>query len=64
MNIFKTVTFTWYQLSALKWSAFLIGLAAGAIWPERLVAFAPHLVIISLILTVYVFGAWWRQIKL
>lgn len=61
MNIFKTTTFTWYQIGALKWSVFLIGIAVGAWWPEVFAQYAKLLLAGGLILAAYVGYAWMKQ---
>ncbi len=61
MNIFQSGKLTWWQVSLLKWSVLLMGLAIGANWPE---VFAPHtvlLVVVSLVVGVYLAFIWFKK---
>ena len=61
MRILKSTTFTWYELGALKWAVFLMGIAFGAHWPEVFAKYAFQLLAAGLILSLYVGLAWWKQ---
>lgn len=61
MTIFSSTTFTWYQLGALKWAVFFIGIAVGATWPEVFARYAGHLLVAGLLLSLYVGMVWLRQ---
>lgn len=62
MNIFKTTTFTWYEIGALKWGVFLIGISVGAKWAGIFLPQALWLVIAGLVLSAYVGYVWLKQI--
>jgi hypothetical protein len=61
MNIFKSTTFTWKQISLLKWSVFLIGIAAGAYWADFFAPYTLWLLIVGLVLAIYPAKAWFRN---
>jgi hypothetical protein len=58
MNIFKTTTLTWWQVSMLKWAVFLIGIAVGATWPGIFAKFTVSFAVIGLLLSLYLFKVW------
>ncbi len=58
MNIFKTTTLTWWQVSMLKWAVFLIGIAVGATWPELFAKYVTAFVVIGLLLSLYLLKVW------
>ncbi|MEK7462578.1 MAG: hypothetical protein AAB618_03315 [Patescibacteria group bacterium] len=58
MNIFKTTTLTWWQVSLLKWAVFLIGIAVGATWPELFAKYTVIFIVIGLVLSLYLFKVW------
>lgn len=60
MNIFRTTTFTWWQIGCLKWAVLFIGIAIGATWPEVFAPYAVPLLIIGLVLSVYLAIVWAR----
>ncbi len=61
MTIFSSTTFTWYQLGALKWAVFLIGLAAGATWPKIFAQYAVYFLVLGILLSLYVGVVWFKQ---
>jgi hypothetical protein len=61
MNIFKPTTFTWAQLGEFKWAIFLIGIAAGATWPQIFSRYALWIFILGLILCIYPTIIWLRE---
>ena len=58
MNIFKTTTLTWWQVSLLKWAVFLIGIAVGATWPELFAKYTVLFVVIGRVISLYLFKVW------
>jgi hypothetical protein len=61
MDILKPTTLTWYQVGALKWAVFLIGMAAGVTWSDLLVLYVVHMVTLGALLTLYVTIVWLKQ---
>lgn len=61
MNIFKSSTFTWYQLGALKWTAFLIGIVVGAKWAYLFTAHLVSIFIVGVALGLYVTVVWLKK---
>ncbi len=61
MNILKPTTLTWYEVGALKWAVFLIGIAVGATWPELFAKYVLHMIFVGAILTVYLTVVWMKQ---
>lgn len=61
MKIFKPTTLTWYEIGALKWAVFLIGIAFGAHWSSVFITYTVHFLIIGLLLSLYVGLVWWKQ---
>ncbi len=61
MNIFKSTTFTWWQVGALKWSVFCIGIAVGVYWHEYLAQYLISLAGIGAVLAVYITYIWVKQ---
>ena len=61
MNFFTPTTFTWKQLGLFKWGIFLIGIAAGAYWPNLFSPYALALLVVGLALTIPAGFAWLRE---
>jgi hypothetical protein len=61
MNILKATTFKWYQLGALKWGVFLIGIGIGAHWSELFQKHVLAFFVIGLLLSLYVGYVWLKQ---
>ncbi len=61
MNVFKPTTFSWWQISLLKWAVLFLGVAIGATWPELFVPYRRYLVIVSLVMSAYLAKVWWRN---
>ena len=53
MNLFKTYTFTWWQLGILKLALLSIGAAAGAYWPDFFAANLTALIVVAVVATAY-----------
>ncbi len=60
MNIFKSTTFTWWQISLLKWAVLFIGIAVGALWPQIFAPYASILLITGLAIGAYLGFVWIR----
>lgn len=61
MNIFKSGTLKWWQVSILKLAVLCIGIAVGAHWP---LVFAPHtvtLVVVGIVLGLYLLFPWFGK---
>jgi hypothetical protein len=58
MNIFKSTTFTWWQLGMLKWTVLFIGLVIGALWPTYIIPFVPVLLVVAAVETIYLIIVW------
>jgi hypothetical protein len=61
MNIFKSSTFTWWQLGLFKLSVVTIGIAIGAYWYSVFLPYTVILVAVGLISGVYVGYIWLKQ---
>jgi len=61
MNIFKPTTFTWEQLGLFKWGIFLIGIAAGAMWPAVFSKYVWVLFVLGLILCISPTITWLKE---
>jgi len=61
MNIFKSTTFTWWQIGMLKWAVLFIGIAIGATWPEVFNKYVAQLLIVGFMLSVYLGVVWFRN---
>jgi hypothetical protein len=61
MNLFKSTTFTWWQVGMLKWAVLFIGIAIGATWPELFSQYALYLLMAGLVLSVYLLVVWFRS---
>ncbi len=61
MNIFKSTTFTWWQIGMLKWAVLFIGIAIGATWPEVFNKYIALLLVVGFMLSVYLGVVWFRN---
>jgi hypothetical protein len=61
MNIFKTKSLTWWQVSLLKICVLAFGLAIGANWPELFVGYTTLLVTITIVLSIYLAFVWFKK---
>ncbi len=61
MNIFKSTTFTWWQIGMLKWAVLFIGIAIGATWPEVFNNYVALLLVVGFMLSVYLGVVWFRD---
>ncbi len=61
MNIFKPTTFTWVQLSLLKWAVFFIGIVVGATWSNVFAPYSLLLLGIGLVISLYLVTVWARN---
>jgi hypothetical protein len=58
MNIFKSLTLTWWQVGMLKWAVFLIGIAVGATWPELLAKYTTFFLTVGIVISLYLTKVW------
>ena len=58
MTIFKSYKMKWWQLVMLKWTAFLIGIAIGSLWPEIFAPYSTVLIVIGLVMGAYLTVMW------
>lgn len=61
MNIFKSTTFTWWQLGMLKWAVLCIGVAIGAKWSAVFIPYGTLLAVIGLVLSLYLGVVWFKN---
>ena len=53
MTLFRTYTFSWWQVGILKLTVLCVGLAAGAYWSGFFLPLIPYLLILAIILGLY-----------
>jgi hypothetical protein len=61
MRIFKSTTFTWWELGMLKWTGLSVGIAIGATWPDIFAHYAGALLIVAFVLAIRPTIAYFRQ---
>jgi hypothetical protein len=61
MNIFKTKSLTWWQVSLLKMCVLAFGLAIGANWPTLFIGYTTLLVTITIVLSIYLAFVWCKK---
>lgn len=61
MNIFKTASYSWWQIGLLKFALLSIGLAIGAYWPAVFLPYAVWLAALGALLGLYLAYAWIKQ---
>ncbi len=61
MNIFKTGSYTWWQIGLLKLTLLAIGIAIGANWPEVFVEYTTALIVVAVVLAAYLIYAWFKE---
>jgi len=61
MNIFKTLTFKWWQGALFKWGVFALGIAVGAYWPALFHPYLPLLMVMAVVFLGYITYVWWKQ---
>ena len=58
MNIFKKVTFTWWQIGFLKLAMLSFGIVIGTMWPWVFIDYINTLLIGGILLAVYLTYVW------
>lgn len=61
MNIFKSVTFKWWQLKLYKLAVLSLGIVIGSQWPEVFLPYTVHLLTLTVLLGVYLIALWYKQ---
>lgn len=61
MNIFKSGTLKWWEVSLLKISVACIAVAIGATWPAVFAPYARALVVIGLTIGIYLAFVWFKK---
>jgi hypothetical protein len=61
MNLFKSTTFTWWQVGMLKWAVVFIGIAIGAKWAEVFAPYIVPLLVAGLVLSLYLGFVWMKN---
>lgn len=61
MKIFKTGTYTWWQVGLLKFVMLCFGIAIGSQWPELFSALLIPLLVAGFMLGIYLLVVWIRQ---
>lgn len=61
MNLFKSYTFTWWQVGAFKLALLSMGAAIGSYWHEFFGANLVVLIIVAIVLSLYVVFISFRQ---
>ncbi|RJQ29146.1 hypothetical protein C4565_02685 [Candidatus Parcubacteria bacterium] len=53
MDIFKTRTYTWWQVALIKITLLFIGIGIGSYWAETFYPIALLLIVIGLVIGIY-----------
>ena len=61
MKLFKSYTFTWWQIGIFKLALLAIGAAIGAYWHEFFGANAASLIVIAVIAGIYIMYVSFKQ---
>ncbi|MDB5195501.1 MAG: hypothetical protein JWO84_685 [Parcubacteria group bacterium] len=61
MNILRSGSLTWWQISILKVAVLLIGIAIGANWPLFFAPYTLKLVLVGIVLGIYVACIWFKR---
>lgn len=61
MNIFKSLTLTWWQVGMFKISILSLGVVAGIVWAGTLFSWIPFFLFVSLVFGGYIVIVWMRQ---
>jgi hypothetical protein len=61
-TLFKSVTFTWWQVGLLKVSLLSLGVVVGSTWPELFVGWRDLLLLLFVVPAFYVTYLWFRQL--
>jgi hypothetical protein len=61
MNLFKTLTLKWWQISIFRFGMLTLGIAIGAYWHALFGGYLLFLIIFSALSLAYVAYVWWKQ---
>ena len=61
MQLFKSVTLTWWQVGLLKLSLLSLGVILGATWPGVFVNWREVLLVLFVVPAFYVTYVWFQQ---
>lgn len=61
MNIFKPLTFKWWEVSLFKLSMVAFGIVIGAAWPGVFSPLIPYLLVLFAVPALYLTWVWWKQ---
>jgi hypothetical protein len=61
MNIFKTFTLKWYEISMFKLGMLALGIAIGAYWYQFFGSYLLILLVVTAVCLAYVTYIWWNQ---
>jgi len=61
MNLFKTLTLKWWQISIFRFGMLTLGIAIGAYWHDFFGGYFLFLIIVSALSLAYVAYVWWKQ---
>jgi hypothetical protein len=62
MTLFRSVTFTWWQVGLLKMSLLSLGVVVGSTWPDLFVGWRDLLAILFVVPAFYLTYLWFRQL--
>ena len=62
MTIFKSFTFTWWQLSLFKLAMVAFGLLVGSTWPGLFVGWREVLLVLFVVPAFYLTYVWFTQL--
>jgi hypothetical protein len=61
MNLFKTLTLKWWQISLFRLGMLALGTAIGAYWHNFFGGYILILIILAVVSLAYVTYVWWKQ---
>ena len=61
MNIFKSTTFTWWQVGLFKGAMLCIGISIGVAWSDVFRPYVSALLVAGLLLSVYLTYIWLKN---
>jgi hypothetical protein len=60
MNLFKTLTLRWWQISLFRLGLLALGIAIGAYWHDFFGGYILILIIVAAVSLAYVIYVWWK----
>jgi hypothetical protein len=61
MKIFKTGSYTWWQIGLLKLALLCIGVSIGAYWSAIFLPYITLLLMVGVVLGLYIWYVWMKQ---